>query len=308
MGNINKYNYGLQYIDKYDYKNKQQNVDNYITYMINRCSAMFDYDGLPETIPKRALELYLQGNGHCCIAEHNNKLYALTGGLGGTPNEYYMPTEYIVANPHLKISKSYKIDIDCVVIPNDTMYLGLLPLHQKYANMLVENEVSFYMAMYNTRIMSILSASDDRTKDSVKHFIDCVLNGEIGVIGESPFIDSFKTYPWTTNNTGIIKPLIENEQYWKATWLNELGLNANFNMKRERINSAETELNVDSLRPLIDDMLNNRTNALNKVNAMFNTNIAVKLSSSWGNTSDNVNTTQEDVEENNTQEDITENE
>lgn len=282
MGDISKYSYGLQYTNKYNYKNRDANIDTYVTYMMNRTHSMFKYTGLPDTIPERILELYIQNNGHCCIAEHNGELYAFTGGMGGEPDVYYMPTEYIVANPALKLNKTFKIDKDCVIIPNDTMYMGLLPLHNKYASILVENEISVFMAMYNTRIMALMSASDERTKSSVQDFIKSVVNGELACIGETALIDSLKTYPWTTSNTGTIKPLIENEQYWKASWLNELGLNANFNMKRERINTSETELNVDSLKPLIDDMLECREKAVEQINEMFGTNITVELNSSWG--------------------------
>lgn len=290
MGDISKYSYGLQYTNKYNYKNRDANIDTYVTYMMNRTHSMFKYTGLPDTIPERILELYIQNNGHCCIAEHNGELYAFTGGMGGEPDVYYMPTEYIVANPALKLNKTFKIDKDCVIIPNDTMYMGLLPLHNKYASMLVENEISVFMAMYNTRIMALMSASDERTKASVQDFIKSVVNGELACIGETALIDSLKTYPWTTSNTGTIKPLIENEQYWRASWLNELGLNANFNMKRERINSSETELNVDSLRPLIDDMLECREKAVEQINEMFGTNITVGLNSSWSeNNGDTIN-------------------
>lgn len=288
MGDINKYNYGLHLINKYDYKDRNTNIDIMVTYMMNKTHSMFKYTGLPDTIPERMLELYIQNNGHCCIAEYNGELYAFTGGMGGEPDEYYMPTEYIVANPALKLNKTYKIDNDCVVIPNDTMYMGLLPIHHKYASMLAENEISVFMAMYNTRIMSILSAGDDRTKESVKHFIESIIAGKPSYIAETAILDSLKTYPWSNSNTNTLKPLIENEQYWRATWFNELGLNANFNMKRERINSSETELNVDALKPLVTDMFECRIKAIDRINEMFGTNIIVELNSAWSDNDDMV--------------------
>ena len=52
-------------------------------------------------------------------------------------------------------------------------------------------------------------------------------------------------------------------------------------MKRESINSGESQLNNDALFPLIDDMLSNRKKAIQKVNDMFGTDITVDLSSSW---------------------------
>ena len=38
----------------------------------------------------------------------------------------------------LKISKSLVIDEECVVMPNDFLYLGLLPLYERYATGLTE--------------------------------------------------------------------------------------------------------------------------------------------------------------------------
>ena len=67
----------------------------------------------------------------------------------------------------------------------------------------------------------------------------------------------------------------------KASLLGELGLNANFNMKRERINTAESELNQDALLPLVDDMLAMRKKACEDINAMYGLNIDVEKNSSW---------------------------
>ena len=88
------------------------------------------------------LELYLQCNGACAIASVNSNLYAFVGGFGGEPDEYYRPTIYTVANPYLKFNKNLKIDDDCVIIPNDSLFIGLLPMFNKYASQLVENDLS----------------------------------------------------------------------------------------------------------------------------------------------------------------------
>jgi hypothetical protein len=52
-------------------------------------------------------------------------------------------------------------------------------------------------------------------------------------------------------------------------------------MKRESINSNESQLNDDMLHPLIDDMLKMRREALEQVNEMFGTNITVDFDSAW---------------------------
>ena len=75
--------------------------------------------------------------------------------------------------------------------------------------------------------------------------------------------------------------LIEYHQYLKAGLFNELGLNSNYNMKRESINSNESQLNDDMLHPLIDTMLREREEGVKRVNAMFGTDIKVSFNSSW---------------------------
>ena len=77
---------------------------------------------------------------------------------------------------------------------------------------------------------------------------------------------------------------------------NELGLNANYNMKRERLNLGEVSMNVDVLLPYVDNMLRERQNAVEKINKMFNTEISVKLASSWGLERYNYNALEADLE------------
>lgn len=277
-----KYTYGFFSCDKYSFRDKDNCINQHIGYMLNRTLSMFDYDGLPKTIDKRNLELMLQINGNVCWYKYNEKLYVFTGGLGGEPNVYYMPTIYTIANPALNISKSLKIDEDCVVMPNDFLYLGLLPLYERYATGLTENELSMYIATINLRITSLISASDDNTKKSAEKFLDDITSGKLGIIAENAFLDGIKSQPIRgSSSDDTITSLIEHEQYLKASWYNEIGLNANYNMKRESINSGESQLNNDMLMPLIDSMLYCREEALKKVNDMFGTNITVRKSSSW---------------------------
>lgn len=267
---------------EYDFADKKCHIAEYIMYMLNRTQSMFKWNNLPDTIPERMLELYIQTNGNCIIGKHENDLYAFTGGYGGEPDAYYQPTQYVVANPYLKFNKTFKIDDDCVLIRNDAMNMGLLPLFNRYATALAENDLSMNIVDINTRITSLISASDDRTKQSAEKFLDDVKNGKLGVIAESALLESIKTQPYAgTSANGNIINLIEYHQYLKANWFNDLGLNANFNMKREAINGEEAGLNEDALLPLVDNMLNERQLACDKINEMFGTNISVSLASAW---------------------------
>lgn len=266
----------------YDFSDKKNCINTHIRYMLNRTQSMFKWDGLPDTIPQRNLELIIQCNGCAAFYKHNGELYAFSGGLGGEPNPYYMPTIFTIANPALKLSVNAEIDKDCVIVPNDAMYLGLLPLFSKYATSITENELSIMVALINSRIPALISSDNDGATKSAEKYIDDIKEGKLGVIASQAFFEGIKTQPYGANaNTNIITNLIESQQYLRATWFNDLGLNANYNMKRESINSGESQLNDDALLPLIDNMLECRKKAVEKINKMFDTSISVDLASAW---------------------------
>lgn len=229
------------------------------------------------------LELYLQSNGNCVVSEVDGKLYAFTGGFGGVPDEYYRPTIYTVANPYLKLTAMYEIDKDCILVKNDSMLIGLLPMFERYATLLVENELTIDIALVMSRLAALLTAENDKVKASAELVIKRLFDGELGVISSSAMLDGIKSQPYGNNSggNGYMQNLIEINQYFKGSWLNDIGLQYNTNTKRENLNKNETEMNSDYLLPLVDDMLKNRREAVNAINEMYGTEIKVDLASSW---------------------------
>ena len=279
MSKQNKYFCEMSF--DYPIKDKQKQLDSFIKQMFNRTQSMFKYDGLPETIPQIYLERYLQVYGHCIITKANNDLYAFWGGFAGTPDVYYNPTQYVVSNVALNLYKTFDIDKDCVLCRSDSNIQGLSFIFKKYGCMLVENTLTIYSLLKTARASLLLSATDDKTKRECDIFIDKLESGELYCIGENPFFEGIKVHSTMQGSAGLINQFIELEQYIKASCLNEIGLNANYNMKRESLNSAESALNDDFLIPLIDNMLACRKDFVEKVNNMFGTNITVELNSAW---------------------------
>ena len=266
--------------------NKGQMLSSYIRYFLARLQSMFKYDGLPETIPAKWLEHYLLTNGNALIARADDgNLYAFTGDLGGDPNVYYIPNNYIVANPYLNLTKTFTIDSgvkagDAVLIYNDTYSQGLLPMLNRYCSQLVENDITLGIADILARATINISAADDKTKNSAELWLKRLRDGKLSVIAEKAFIEGLNIREFKDVADSLI-PLIEYHQYIKASLYNELGLNSNYNMKRESINSNESQLNDDMLHPLIDDMLRERKEGIDRVNALFGLNIKVDFASAW---------------------------
>lgn len=263
-------------------KDKTRNINTYCKFMLCKSQGMFKYKGLPETLPKGELERILQTTGNVTIAEHEGNLYAFAGQLKGEHlSPYHKPTQSLVTNVALNLTKDYTDNVDCVIGYNDTYGLGIAPIYAKYGFMLCENRITQYNILVLTRAQQLFSASDSNTVASAQTYIKKLMDGELSVIAENAFFDGLKTHNDNASIAGNLKTLIEYEQYIKASCLNEIGLNANFNMKREALNSAETGLNTESLLPFPIDMLNNRKQMCESINRLFGTNITVELDELW---------------------------
>ena len=306
MANNSTYIWDMSGIDcTCDVLDKEESRRNYIRLMFNRTAQMFEYDGLPDTIPAYMLERILQINGHVCFTEVKGQLYALNGNFGGAPDPYYRPTLYVVANPALEFTGSLKIlnflepafrqttQGKCVVMKNDTQAMGILYLCKRFAAQLAENDISIRSAQINARHQVFISAATDAEIASANAYIKGIEAGKPAAVLEKAFLDGIKTADLSTQGSNMIIQLIELQQYLKASWFNEIGLNANFNMKREYMSEEELRESTDILLPLIDDMLRNREEALSVINSTYGTNITVKKNSAWNNKQQEVNTEQE---------------
>lgn len=253
----------------------------YKGYMYARLQQMFSYRNLPDTIPSEMFEFYLLSNGLSFVTEYEGNLYAFQGGLGGEPDPYYRPTKFTIANPALKMSKVCDIKTDGILCKNDKMWLGLDALVSRYAYLMATNLITLNVVDIMLRCIALLSAPDDKTKKSAEVYLDKLVKGEFGVIGDNPFFEGIKMQTVPSSNGSYLTQFIELHQYYKGSFYNEIGLNANFNMKREAIGKGEASLSQDSLLPLCDSMLECRIENVKKINEMYGTNIEVEYSSAW---------------------------
>ena len=234
----------------YDFKQKERNVRQLNNYMLTKTLSMFEWQNLPDTIPVKELEKMLQVNGYAFITEFKGDLYAFQGGLGGSPDAYGNPTTITVSNPHLGFNETLSLVDDGVLIANDDLMLGLIPLYEKHNTMLVENDINMILNGYNSRMKTLISASDDKTKESAESYVKKIIGGDIAIIGENAMFDGIKAHPQNTGQSSI-SPLIEYHQYIKGMLFNEVGLSSAFNMKKERLITSEVEQGEDSLFPLV---------------------------------------------------------
>lgn len=264
----------------YNYTQKTTNVMKELNILLSKTLSMFRYEGLPDSIPQRELERQLQTKGYAFITEFKGKLYSFTDGLGGEPDPYGNPTKITIANPALKYNATLDLEKDGVLIRGDSMMNGLRYLLEKYVTMMNENEVTMMVNSFNARMPALISAGDDKTRESAEQFLQRIVNGEMGVIAENRLFDGIKVHSNSNSGVGSFTQLIEYQQYLKATLYNELGLEMNNNMKRERLTQDEVNM-TDIIYPFIDNMLTNREMGIEQVNKKYGKEITIGLDSIW---------------------------
>ena len=263
----------------YSTTNKTENVLNIIDGFLNKTLTMFLYNGLPETLPLEEIEKILQLNGLGFVTLVDDKLVILKGTYNYESVDIYnRASEINCYLPNKRKYQTFSLN-DGVLIKNDYLERGLLPIFQKWAYLINESEITLTLANRYKRMVKTFIANDDPTVESVRNYLSKVENGESSVITSQLLWDSIKIDSETSTNT--LHELIEYDNYIKAELFKEIGLFSNDNMKKERLITSEVETGLNSSYPLVDNMLNCRKQAIEKINDKFNTNITVEFTSSW---------------------------
>lgn len=274
--------------------NVQHNFNQYFDMLTNKACNLFVWEGLPETVDVRALNLGLILNGKVCFTKFEDKLYALTGNIGGEPNAYYEPQSFIIANPVLG-SKQVKIrqkdgsdsieGLDGILMTNtdvdamsDRPRGGLYGLIYQFAGLLADNVSSLNVSQINGRVSQIFTADNEAMARTAELVLKDIYEGKPYKIVAQDLIDKLGALPAASaGQTNTLLNLMEIHQFFLAQFYAELGIIANYNMKRERINTAESEMNSGCLDINVWNMLENRKKAVEKINELFGTSISVEL-------------------------------
>ena len=228
-------------------------------------------------------------DGQVCITDFNKKLYACIGNRGGTPNEYYVPTQFIIANPILG-SKQVKIDVDGVVFYNtkiDQFWLtgsseifatGLYDLIEQTATLLADNIISINCVQVNARVNTFFDADSEAQAIAGEAILKKMYAGVPYMVLRGDLIEKIRVNPVNTSATGQnITELVELHNYIIANFFQSIGIKSNNIMKRERLIRDEIESQDDFLQISILEMLAAWQDGLNKVNQMYGTEFSVKL-------------------------------
>lgn len=275
--------------------------------LLNKTAQMFAYRNLPPTLPALAIEHLLQLYGSCVVwrvpdaydpigygpmfsysslvtrqSSDQPSLYAFTYSLADAPDPYDEPYRVIITSPGFRptISETLDLNSDCVLMRNDTYMRGLRWLHEKYAYLLAEAEISLRSTLVCLRDQLTFVAKTEPQRAAVSKYIQDREDGVFGSILAPDLGQPLEAIP-NDSRTNAVELAVNGRQAIYAAWFNEIGLNPSFSLKREYTSAQEIDTNIDLLQPVIDDMYECRVRAVESINAMFGTSIVVEKSSAW---------------------------
>lgn len=287
----------------------------YAEILLNRTLRMFEFNNVPDTIDADFLARELLVHGRVGITTHaTDQTYktphAWRGFCGGEITEFYTGSRFVGASPVIG-SCDFKIGETGVVIYNTTEdkfapfaaykmdkkksrivtatppdaypTTALYRYIERTSEILNNIDISTRTLLQTCRALIIITAKDEQTKTAAEQVLAKIYRGEIACVMLSNILDSINIEfaPTAANAAGLLAEYKEQYQFALAQFYNAIGIQANYNLKRERLNVAEIDVNEQSLVVNIVDMLKCRQAGVNAVNAMFGENISVRLGDEW---------------------------
>ena len=271
----------------------QMNFEGYFKLLTNKAMSIFEFSRLPETINENWLKEQLVLSGKICFTKFNDKLYALNGELGGEPNVYYEPQDFIIANPVLG-SKQVRVrqkdgsettdGLEGIVVALtrvdelEQKNGGLYNLIYKYAGLLADNDVSLNCAQINGRLNVAFTADSEQEARTAELVLKDYYSGKpYRVLSQNILEKITATQIAQSNTSGNIISLIEAHRSILQDFYNEIGIGYQGNAKRERVNTAEIGLMRGCLDLSLAGMIESLKEGIKKVNELFGTNIEVEI-------------------------------
>lgn len=267
----------------------------YFKTLTNKVAEIIRLRNLEIKMDEEAIKELLILEGRVCFTEFNGNLYALPGNLGGEPDCYKIPSEFIIANPVLG-SKTIKVrhldgdqsveGLEGIVVGltrvdtelDQTVGKGLYNLIYNYAGMLADNFVSLNCAQINSRIQVTYVADNKNLAETAEVVLKELYNGKPYKVLVQDILNKLTVNPVVqAGSNDIIISLIEAHATILSDFWSELGIAYNSNRKRQYINRTESEMDTGALNLNIDSIINAIQEGLDRVNELFGTDIKVEI-------------------------------
>lgn len=244
--------------------------------------SLFTFENLPDTWDIDYLRDNLFRNGIMACVEKDGVNYCLNCGYTGI-NVYNKPTKVMISNTVLGTFER-TIHKDC-----ELLYINYLNGHflscerivNRYALLLAQCDGSLNVNLINSRVAHVFIGETDAQIKSYKKMYDEISNGKpcafIKNSKNGTPLDNSKLDILNVKNTYVANDILLTKRTIMNEFLTEIGINNANTNKRERLVTDEVNANDEETNALLMLWKDTMTKCFDKINAMFDTNIKVKV-------------------------------
>lgn len=244
--------------------------------LFEKCVRMFEWRGLPESIPQKEIEQRLILDGYCAMVNDKKAgLIVASGGLSGVTPYCDEFKNFTYAAP---TCEGGMVDLgkNAVLIENTSLRNPLLPMILRYADLLAHAEISLKMALINNRVNNAYAVETNETAESVNAYYNKIYNGKNGSILDDALVNSVQNIA-NTHTSGVVAECIEARNDILRAFFAEIGVRFAKD-KKERVVVDEVSADNQMLLLNVNDMKRQRKKSALEINRIFGKDASVELS------------------------------
>lgn len=248
--------------------------------LLERILNIFKWNGLP--FPEKEIEILLVLIGFCGFTRFrkSKELGAVYGSMSGVTNYPDIFTKFTYATP--LESGIRTIDKNLVVIDNNKIRQPSIQVVDVYATLLAHADLSLQAILINSRATGLVKARTQQQVDDIAKWYNALANGKTLAILDEQNLDTLlgdkgiEVFSMTYPSSMTIDSYYQIRENLLKSFYSDIGINS-MRDKRERVVEAELDTNLNRILFNIDDMLECRKIACDKINEIFDTQISVEL-------------------------------
>lgn len=263
----------------YDLKDVVKGYDYYRVDLLNKIISIFQWEGLPETLPEEEIEKKLLLNGFCGV--YNHPIYGIIttdASISGI-SVYYTGSQMVFTNP-VTGSRTLKIGKECVCGFNDILSKWSWKSHiceviDRYARQLADLDSSISIALINSRATATPVSDNDSIAQSFREYRRKLEEGALESIVTRSMVEGFNLLNNPVNDNRLTELYNAYNEVVKNFYMT-IGVPFSED-KRERLINAEVTRGLKADEFNIYSMLKMREKFAEEINNMFSLSCSVKI-------------------------------
>lgn len=244
--------------------------------LFEKCVRMFEWHGLPKSIPQKEIEQRLILDGYCgMVNDKKAGLIVASGGLSGVTPYCDEFKNFTYASPECA-GGTVELGKNAVLIENTSLRNPLLPMILRYSDLLAHAEISLKMALINNRVNNAYAVESNEIAESVNAYYNKIYNGKNGSILDDSLVSGVQNIA-NTRGSGVVAECIEARNDILRAFFAEIGVRFAKD-KKERVVVDEVSADNQMLLLNVNDMKRQRKKSAIEINRIFGKDVSVELS------------------------------